>query len=149
VKNLVIFDLDGTLADNSHRKHLVEGKKKDFDAFDAACVGDSPHKAVYETLWAFAERGFDIWIFSGRSDEYRTETIEWLAMNCVLGPVSEIKMRRAGDYTKDDQMKQQWYKAMSQHDKDRLLCVFDDRDRVVKMWRSLGVTCFQVAEGDF
>ena len=40
---------------------------------------------------------------------------------------------------------------MQEHNFDigNVLGVFEDRDRVVKMWRDLGITCFQVAEGDF
>jgi len=38
---------------------------------------------------------------------------------------------------------------MLTEDKSRLVAVFDDRDRVVKMWRDVGVTCFQVADGEF
>ena len=34
-------------------------------------------------------------------------------------------------------------------DKFNILAVFDDRDRVVDMWRSLGLTCLQVAYGKF
>lgn len=30
-----------------------------------------------------------------------------------------------------------------------ILCVLDDRNKVVKMWRELGLTCLQMAEGDF
>jgi hypothetical protein len=29
------------------------------------------------------------------------------------------------------------------------MCTFDDRDKVVKMWRDNGIICFQVAPGDF
>jgi len=58
-------------------------------------------------------------------------------------------MRRSGDFTPDDVLKKQWLDSMLPEDRERLVCVFDDRDRVVKMWRDNGVTCLQVAPGEF
>jgi hypothetical protein len=49
----------------------------------------------------------------------------------------------------DDQLKESWLKAMSPEDRARLVMTFDDRDRVVAMWRRNGVVCAQVAPGDF
>ena len=49
----------------------------------------------------------------------------------------------------DEELKSYWYLSLSEEDKKRLVAVFDDRTKLVKMWRSLGVACFQVAEGDF
>jgi hypothetical protein len=51
--------------------------------------------------------------------------------------------------TPDDVLKRQWFDAMLRDDRERLVATFDDRDRVVKMWRDAGVTCFQVAPGEF
>lgn len=151
MKPLYIFDLDGTLALIGHRRHYVErakGKKQDWAAFHAACVDDLPNAPVIETmrrLWAEAE----VRIFSGRSDEVREQTEAWLAKHrCYPGRAS-LTMRAAGDFTPDDVLKRRWYEALPAFDRRRLVAVFDDRDRVVAMWRALGVTCFQVAPGDF
>jgi hypothetical protein len=32
---------------------------------------------------------------------------------------------------------------------DDIVCVFDDRQKVVDMWRDMGLTCMQVAPGNF
>ena len=58
-------------------------------------------------------------------------------------------MRDEGDYTADDTLKRSWYENMLSEDRARLVAVFDDRDRVVKMWRDVCVTCFQIADGEF
>jgi hypothetical protein len=60
-----------------------------------------------------------------------------------------LRMRNAGDNTPDDVLKEQWLHAMPIKDRARLVAVFDDRQRVVDMWRANGVPCFQVAKGDF
>ena len=50
----------------------------------------------------------------------------------------------------DDTLKQNWLDLLfPDNKKEDIVCVFDDRDKVVKMWRDNGLTCFQVAEGAF
>jgi hypothetical protein len=48
----------------------------------------------------------------------------------------------------DDQLKQNWLDDLFP-DKSNIVCVFDDRDKVVNMWRKNDITCMQVAPGDF
>jgi hypothetical protein len=152
-KPLYIFDLDGTLALIEHRRHHVECErdKQDWKAFYAACVDDQPNSPVIKTLRALASAGADIWVFSGRSDEVEKETLDWLAKHVILRAQGELvlEMRHEGDYTPDDQLKLRWLNDMLPSDRERLVAVFEDRDRMVKMWRASGVPCFQVAPGDF
>ena len=149
-KNIVIFDLDGTLALIDHRRHLVEGKTKDWKAFYAACVDDVPNLPVIAALESFARAGKKIVIFSGRSDEVRPQTVDWLHENMAGMPFSlRLVMRREGDFTPDDDLKRQWLNDPNIINRDAVLCVFDDRNKVVQMWRDEGIPCFQVAPGDF
>ena len=60
-----------------------------------------------------------------------------------------IRMRRSGDFTPDERLKEMWYSDMAFDDQQRLVATFDDRQRVVDMWRRHSVTCFQVAPGNF
>ncbi len=155
MKPLYIFDLDGTLALIQHRRHFVERErgKQDWQGFYAACVDDEPHGPVLRVMESLRQTGAEIWIFSGRSDEVRKQTIAWLAAHTsfrvqdLAGPM--LTMRAAGDYTPDDVLKREWLEGMLPADRNRLQCAFDDRDHVVKMWRAAGVTCLQVAEGEF
>ena len=52
-------------------------------------------------------------------------------------------------YTADEELKKSWLLKYYPDYKNKIFCVLDDRDRVVKMWRDLGLTCFQVAQGNF
>ena len=175
MKPLYIFDLDGTLALIEHRRHLVQepqcphcgwikscdhsrdGTRPKFTpnwpAFFAACVDDKPNAPVITVLHSLRYAAADIRIFSGRSDEVREETVTWLTTHTNLRPrellTSTLRMRKQGDYTPDEVLKKQWFDELSTHDRMRLMCVFDDRDKVVKMWRDEGVACFQVAPGEF
>jgi len=155
MKPLYIFDLDGTLALIEHRRHFVARPRgeQDWKAFYAACDKDAPNDPVIGTMERLRETGADIWIFSGRSDEVREKTIQWLADKTTFmsweldGPM--LTMRQAGNYTPDDVLKKGWLDDMLVSDKARLVAVFEDRDRMVKMWRAAGVPCFQVADGEF
>ena len=152
-KPLYIFDLDGTLALIDHRRHIIADPSKDnskWRRFYAACDQDSPNEPVIrvtESLRLFA----DIWIFSGRSSEVRDKTVAWLTKHTsFLSHELEtiLVMRDEGDYTADDVLKRQWLDGMFIDDRRRLVATFDDRGRVVQMWRDAGVTCFQVAPGE-
>jgi hypothetical protein len=153
---LYIFDLDGTLADLMHRRHHVAkdkdagGKllrKPNWDAFHAACVDDTPIKPIIGITMALTNADAEIWVWSGRSDSVHNQTLAWLRAWCPW--YDHLKMRKHGDHTPDDVLKESWLHAMNPEDRARLVMTFDDRDRVVAMWRRNGVVCAQVAPGDF
>lgn len=152
MKPLYIFDLDGTLADCEHRTPLLNtGKRDRWREFYAACKDDRPIKALIGVLNALRFTS-DVVIWTGRSDEVRAETISWLAEHTsFLAHEVEgiLQMREASDHRPDTDLKGEWLAAMPQMDRNRLMGVFEDRSRVVEMWRAAGVPCFQVAPGEF
>lgn len=141
---IVIFDLDGTLANIDHRRSLVEGNNIDWDSFYKACVDDIPNEVVIKMFNLLQNEGYVMVIFSGRGEIVRKESYQWLRKNGIKPDM--FLMRPEGDFTSDDELKRNWLKIINKND---IFCVFDDRDKVVKMWRDEGVTCFQVAEGNF
>ena len=147
MKDIVIFDLDGTLALIEHRRHFITGKEKDWKSFYEACDQDKPYEAVLAVLRALHLNGYKIWIVSGREDSVRHKTIQWLAEQHAVFDV--LLMRPEGDYSTDVKLKLRWM-TDGTIPRDRILCVYEDRNTVVDMWRTeLGVPCFQVCEGDF
>ena len=150
-KKTVIFDLDGTLALIDKRRALAtKSVKMDWDVFFSAdnIKLDVPNTPVIKMAQMLDSQGFNIVILSGRSKvSYRT-TRQWLFQNDV--PFDMLQMRPTDDYhhyMKDSDLKQMWLDTLI--DKDDVFAVFDDRQQVVDMWRSNGLTCFQVADGDF
>lgn len=146
-KPIVIVDLDGTLSDGSHRLHLLPTENlhltESWREFNRAAAGDSPIKstiAVINGLWV---SGFAIVILTGRSDEVRYETCKWLNENGVK--FDEIIMRRQEDNRKDTVIKEEALRAIGL---DNIVCAFDDSPSVVKHFRSLGITTYQVTEYD-
>lgn len=144
---LVIFDLDGTLANIEHRLHIIAVRPKRWDRFFRACSNDAPNLPVIELAQTLGVAGWEVWIWSGRSDMVRRETEAWLATH--LGIDAPLRMRRDGDHQADVTLKASWLLELAPSDRARLRFIVDDRASVVAMWRSHGVTCLQCAEGQF
>ncbi|ABL96804.1 PseT [Burkholderia phage BcepF1] len=154
---LYIFDLDGTIALIDHRRPLVDPQRKptkeDWLRFYLLCPMDEPNAPVIQTMMSLYERGCDIQIWSARDEIARELTIAWLC-HYTTSPRHTVDgwlthMRPNTDTTPDTQLKRKWLNAMTPFDRERLVAVFDDRDKVVEFWRAEGVACFQVAKGDF
>ena len=146
---IVIFDLDGTLALIDKRRDLAtkDNGKFDWDVFfDPKNIDlDLPNQPVINMAQMLHSQGFQIWILSGRSDVTSEATFNWLEDNVV--PFDNIKMRPLKHlYMADNDLKQMWLDDIGV---DNVAMVFDDRNQVVDMWRQNGLTCFQVAKGDF
>lgn len=136
----IIFDLDGTLANIDHRTHFVRGGKRDWDSFFRNCPYDLPVPHVIDTFNAHLAAGHRVRIWSGRSDIVRAETEDWLQHMAGIDPCYLEHMRAADDNTPDVELKRYWL-SQAEHRPD---LVYDDRQRVVDMWRAEGVPCFQV-----
>lgn len=135
---IVLVDIDGTVAKMNgrgpHDYHLVSS--------------DEANQDIIMMVQNFHYNSdFSVVFMSGRPDSSRQDTQNWIYEN-VRVPFAGLHMRRAGDYRKDDVVKLELF---NQHirGKYNVAYVLDDRNRVVEMWRRLGLTCLQVAEGDF
>lgn len=147
-KNIVIFDLDGTLANIEHRLHHIQSDplKANWDAFYEACDQDKPIQEMIEIMLALDSVGCFIWVVSGRSEAVRDKTLQWLRRHAIQPEF--LLMRPANDYTPDDELKERWIKEGKIILAD-VMCVFEDRARVVEMWRRYGLRVLQVADGKF
>lgn len=158
VRPIYIFDLDGTLALNEHRQHFINGDgKKDWESFFNALDGDEPNHGVIETMRTL-RKTCHVWIWTGRPEEYKEKTLDWLMNHKVIDnrqcrfwhrEPNKFRMRTTGDRTEDYLLKQSWLRNLPEAYLNKIVGVFDDRQSVVDMWRSNGITCFQVAKGDF
>ncbi len=140
-----IFDIDGTIADLSHRLHHIQKSPKDWTTFFAKCHDDAPITHIIELAQDLGDRA-DIIYVSGRSDESRDATVAWLKKHHL--PEGPLYMRKAGDHRDDDILKAELLAELLA-DGYKPVMAFDDRNRVVKTWRTNGVPCAQVADGDF
>ena len=167
-KKTVIFDLDGTLANIDVRrdKSMKPNGKLNWDIFaapDSIMDWDKPNAPVIKMAQMFKADGFKIVIFSGRNDRGFDATVQWL--NDFKVPFDLLVMRP--DKFKDKSwpiadgnpatpdmrfMPDEILKKVMLDtfvDINDVFLVVDDRDKVVKMWRDLGLNTFQVAPGNF
>jgi len=134
--NAIIVDIDGTLA------HMTGRSPYDY----TRVAEDAVDVTVREIVNAEAARGRVIVLVSGRKASCRDDTLAWLDTHDVF--FSELHMRASDDNRDDSIVKREIYDR-ELAPKYNTLYVLDDRDRVVAMWRSLGLKVLQVAEGDF
>lgn len=140
----ILVDLDGTMA-------LMNGR----GPFEWDKVADDiPNKPVVDLVWALSRSPWanaEIIFMSGRDETCRVSTMVWLDrlgffVNEARG--HKLHMRPAGDMRKDSVVKLELFDRHIRHNYD-VQFVLDDRNQVVDMWRQLGLTCLQVAPGNF
>jgi len=142
----IICDLDGTLIDCSHRRHFVEGEKKDWKSFlDPEHIAkDTINDWCHELIIAMEEQGYVIIFVTGRSESTREVTNKSLPKYFN----SYLFMRKDLDYRPDSIIKKEIYHEYLEQNYNVLFCI-DDRKCVTELWRSLGLICLQCHEGNF
>ena len=143
-EEIVIFDIDGTLADISERVHHVRKTPKDWDAFFGGMAQDKAIRSMVRLCNLLHAAGLRIILCSGRHEGLRAETAQWLARQGVN--YHELRLRREGDFRSDVVVKREMLRGIN---KRRVLFVVEDRTRVVEMWRAEGLVCLQCAPGEF
>lgn len=147
-----IFDIDGTLADLTHRLHFIQQKPQDWAGFFKACIRDKEISEVADLLRVLNKDNV-IFLVTGRSDEIRVETEMWLGYYSI--PYEDMYMRKEGDHREDSIVKSELLDKLSLeygHVLEReggIAGVFEDRQQVVDMYRARGLRVYQVAKGDF
>lgn len=150
-KKAIIVDIDGTLA--------LRNNRSPFD-YEKAC-GDTADFRMCDIIKGLieSERMYDVFFVTGREDigECRRITSQWIEDHVYSkqghnGFLPEdnwtLLMRAKDDHRSDEIVKREIYENKIAPWFD-VVAVFDDRDRVVKMWRDLGLLCLQPYYGDF
>jgi hypothetical protein len=139
----VLFDVDGTLA------LMGKGEPGKRTPFDWARVGeDTPNHPVLRLVRIMRRANYAIVFMSGRDEVCWEQTWAWLREWMAAWPGDLLVMRPAGDMRPDEVVKAELYHTRVVPEFE-VEYVFDDRNKVVAMWRNLGLTCLQVADGDF
>ena len=149
----IICDLDGTLA--------ITGDRSPYDASRCDEV-DFPNWPVIQSVKQMYNSGMKIIFMSGRDSKYREQTERFIQKYLSSLPSVDVNhnvihdgsipyelyMRSEGDQRKDSVIKKELFEAHVAN-KYNIFVVYDDRNSVVDLWRSLGLTCFQVGPGNF
>lgn len=145
-KPAVIVDLDGTLCNNSHRQHHLEKKPKDWKAFFEGMDDDPHHDWCFFLIETICYSAQIIYV-TGREEIYRERTQFWLDSK-LMGCGRPLFMRSAGDHRDDVVVKEELYRQHIEPHYDVKFCL-DDRPKVARMWRSIGLVCLQCNDKEF
>lgn len=149
----LIVDLDGTIADDRHRRCFLDVEKwgkREFDKYYEAMDKDDVFKWCRDLVRLYLEKRYCIIFITGRPEDYRQKTVQWLFAKVGLNPDTHYKlyMRPKDCYRPDTELKAEAYEEHVKGKYD-VEFVLDDRTRVVEMWRQLGLVCLQVAPSNF
>lgn len=134
-KPAIIVDIDWTVANNLHRS-----------PYDMTQLhNDTKHEDIVHLLKTLAE-SYTILFVTSRKEVYREQTMKWLILNMTF-QFQHLYMRKKWDKRNDSIVKYEIAKQIG--DKWRVDYVFDDRDRVVQMWREAWFRCLQVQNWNF
>lgn len=147
-ENVVLCDLDGTMCNLDHRLHFAKGETKDWGKFFAGISQDRLREDVRTQLFNLVQKTGQeagvrtkIIFVSARPEDYREETFSWLKKH-YGGPIDGLIMRESNDKRDDTEVKSDMHKKYLKN--LNILAVFDDRPRVIRMWRELGLNVIDV-----
>lgn len=154
-KNIVIVDIDGTISKIGERLKYLQQEPRDWDSFYNDCFDDTPIPEMVELVSNLinAHCGdhsiYEVVFCTGRREKSREKTTKWFAKICKWSFVEcRLLMRKDGDLRSDTVVKPELvHKAGIKF--EEIAFVLEDRAKMAKAWRSLGVRCLQVDEGEF
>jgi phosphoglycolate phosphatase-like HAD superfamily hydrolase len=150
---VVIMDIDGTLANADHRLHHIRGmtseeaeqKAEGWRAFLAAAEHDSVNDEIRFLNNVLHEHAL-VFIVTGRNENDRAMTLAWLAQHGIL--YDRIYMRRADDRRPDTEVKREVLEQI-RAEGFKVQFAVEDRASVTAMWRAEGLRCLQVCDGKY
>lgn len=146
MNKVIVFDIDGTLANIEHRRGFVASKPKNFKAFNAAIPQDTPHEEIVFLAKTFFELGNKVILCSGRGEESRGVTE--VQMKDFGVRFDKLFMRKEKDFRADNIVKVELLADIRKEFGEPFLW-FDDRKQVVDAIRAEGVKVLQCEPGDF
>lgn len=146
--NIIVVDIDGTIAKVGDRLKYLQQEKKDWDAFYEHCDEDEPIDEMCQLVADLFVLGRDIVFCTGRRESVREKTRNWLTQNVISTFNDELLMRKDGDWRHDTEVKPELLQKAG-ITPDDVYFILEDRDSMVAKWRELGYRCLQVADGKF
>ena len=139
----LIVDLDGSLCNDTHRKHLAESKK--WDEYHSLSSRDEPNDFVLTLIRKLINDNVVAVVITGRTNDYESSTNEWLHR---LGVYAEFTyMRKFGDHRPATVLKRESLNAFLSETSstvDECVVAIEDTPVIVDLWRSLNIPVLQV-----
>jgi phosphoglycolate phosphatase-like HAD superfamily hydrolase len=145
--SVVVFDIDGTIANNDHRKHYLNKSPKDWYRYNEGMLGDGVYHDIVHLMSQLSYNNKVI-LCTGREEVFAPVVWSWLQKNNLTEYVYDLYMRPTKDYRSDAIVKVELLEKIT-HDYARPWMWFDDRQQVVDAIRAQGIRVLQVQPGDF
>ena len=141
MKKIILCDIDGTIANNDHRQHFLQGKK-DWDGFFSELINDEPIIRIIKKINAYHDEGKNIIFLTGRPERFRYSTTLWLKENFEFE--FKLLMRKDSDYRNKLEVKEEIFNEnFSSND---IECIFDNDKDLIKMWNEKGIKTVFVSQ---
>lgn len=143
---IILVDIDGTLVDNSHRRHLIP--KENFrdpyswEAYNKACADDIPIHENLTTVRTLIDSGFLAVFVTSRGASSKFETQEQLRSMHL--PVSPLIMRPMDELRPPHEWKAVVAEAVANYYGYKITAAIEDDPRVCQAYREQGIAVAQV-----
>lgn len=135
---VAVFDIDGTLLDDIHRKHYRDSAQ--WEEYFKRCVHDTPISHVISLTHQYKNMGYEVWLMSGRSEDIMQETLDSLARHNVA--FDHIKLRHTDSRLPAQFLKPAWISRYI--GRERVRVVFDDSPEVIAGFQKKGLNVIDV-----
>ena len=137
--NIILCDIDGTVANNDHRQHFLEGKK-DWDGFFSELVNDLPIQIIIDKVIQEQASGKEIVFLTGRPERYRYSTTLWLKE--YFDFEFRLLMRNDGDQRNKLEIKRIIFSE--NFEANEIAFCFENDIDLIKQWKNLGIKTIDV-----
>ena len=138
-KKIVICDIDGTIANNDHRQHFLEGKK-DWEGFFSELHKDKPIFEIIDKVNSLENEGYKIYFLTGRPEKYRIQTKDWLKKYFAFD--LELLMRNNNDRRNKIEIKKELFQTNLSSLEIKV--IFENDPDLILLWKKLGLNVFDV-----
>ena len=139
MKNIILCDIDGTVANNDHRQHFLEGKK-DWDGFFNALDKDQPIYPIIDKIIEENKSGKEIIFLTGRPERYKDLTKTWLKKYFTF----DIRILMRGDNDQRNKIITKKEIFIANFKSNEIDLVIDNDEELIKMWESFGLSTLKV-----
>ena len=137
--NIILCDIDGTIANNDHRQHFLEGKK-DWEGFFSELVNDLPIQIIIDKVIQEQVNGKEIVFLTGRPERYRYSTTLWLKEHFDFE--FKLLMRNDGDQRNKLEIKRIIFSE--NFEANEIAFCFENDIDLITQWKNLGIKTIDV-----
>lgn len=139
MKNIILCDIDGTIANNDHRQHFLQGKK-DWDGFFSELINDKPIHSIIDMVNKEHADGKEIVFLTGRPERYRSPTVCWLEQ--FFDFELKILMRLDTDKRNKIIIKRQMINDCGY--KDKVAKVYENDEDLINLWNEMSLSAIDI-----